>query len=48
MRLFTLDSGGHVWLFDGLGATTTGGTSLGAWLTAMLAGDAGWDHAGPN
>lgn len=46
-KMFTISSGGHVWLFNPMSTTTTGGQSLGAWLTAMLAGDAGWDHASP-
>jgi hypothetical protein len=30
-----------------LGSTTTGGVTLGAWLTQMLDGSDGWDHASP-
>ena len=46
-KLFTIESGGHVWMLEALGTTMTGGKTLGAWLTAMLEGDAGWDHASP-
>lgn len=46
-KMFTISSGGHVWLSSPLGTTTTGGVTLGAWLTQMLDGTAGWDHASP-
>jgi hypothetical protein len=46
-KMFTISSGGHVWLLNPLSSTMTGGTNLGAWLTAMLDGSAGWDHASP-
>jgi hypothetical protein len=45
-RMFTISSGGHVWLLNPLSQTTTGGVTLSAWLTAMLDGSA-WDHASP-
>ncbi len=46
-KMFTLTGATHVWLFSPFSQTSVGGTTLGAWLTAMLSGDAAWDHAGP-
>jgi hypothetical protein len=46
-RMMSMAGGGHVWLFNDFSTTMSGGQSLGGWLTAMLDGTDGWDHAGP-
>ncbi len=46
-KVMSMAGGAHVWLFNDFTTTMSGGQTLGGWLTAMLDGTAGWDHAGP-
>jgi len=47
-RVFSKDSGLHVWLLsDPMSSVTSGGTDLSAWLTAMLDPGATWDSVAP-
>lgn len=46
-KMFTIAGGGHVWTLNPLSQTMSGGTSMSAWLTAMLDGSASWDHVSP-
>lgn len=46
-RTFYMPGDQHTFSYGSLGATSVGGTTLGAWLGAMLSGDAGWNHVGP-
>ncbi len=46
-KMLTFAGGGHVWLFNDFETTMTGGQTLGGWISALLDGSAGWDHAGP-
>lgn len=46
-KVFTIASGGHVWMFNPFSQTMSGGKTLGAWVTEMLDGSASWDHVNP-
>jgi hypothetical protein len=47
-RIYTIDSGLHVWLLGTtMSATESGGTNLSAWVTDLVNGGGGWDHVIP-
>jgi len=46
-KMFTISSGGHVWLFNPFSETMSGGKTLGSWITELLNGSASWDHVNP-
>jgi len=47
-RVYTIESGVHVWLLDTtMGVTTSGGTVLTDWVRALVNGSSGWGDVVP-
>lgn len=47
-RVYTIDSGIHVWLLDTtMSVTESGGTNLSDWVSDLVNGADGWDHVIP-
>jgi hypothetical protein len=47
-RVYTIDSGQHVWLLGTtMGVTESGGMNLSRWVTDLVDGNDGWDHVIP-
>lgn len=47
MKIYELDSSGHVWLDKSPGSVSSGGVVLADWINQMLSDDPNWDHVNP-
>ena len=47
IHTFFVDGDRHTFVYEQLGRVTSGGTTLSAWLGAMLDGDASWSNVAP-